>query len=79
MFSEIIVNVHPLETRIAILEENRLVELFAEKKEKNILVGNIYRGIVKNVLPGMGAAFIYIGLSRTAFLHFRDINPIVLC
>ncbi|MBL7149953.1 MAG: Rne/Rng family ribonuclease [Candidatus Cloacimonetes bacterium] len=75
MFSEIIVNVHPSETRIAILEENRLVELFAEKKEKNILVGNIYKGIVRNVLPGMGAAFIDIGLSRTAFLHFKDINP----
>lgn len=75
MFSEIIVNVHPLETRIAILEDNKLLELFAEKKEKEILVGNIYKGIVRNVLPGMGAAFIDIGLSRTAFLHFKDINP----
>ncbi|RLC54247.1 MAG: ribonuclease E/G [Candidatus Cloacimonadota bacterium] len=74
MFNEIIVNVHAFETRVAILEDNKLVELFAEKKEKKLLVGNIYKGIVKNVLPGMGAAFLDIGLARTAFLHFKDID-----
>ncbi|MBN1327438.1 MAG: Rne/Rng family ribonuclease [Candidatus Cloacimonetes bacterium] len=74
MFSEIIVNVQTLEKRIAIMEDNRLVELFAEKKEQDVLTGNIYKGIVKNVLPGMGAAFIDIGLSRTAFLHYKDIE-----
>ncbi len=78
MFSEIIINVHPLETRIAILEDNKLVELFAEKKEQEILVGNIYKGIIRNVLPGLGAAFIDIGLSRTAFLHYKDIDPSLL-
>ncbi|HPR17614.1 MAG TPA: Rne/Rng family ribonuclease [Candidatus Cloacimonadota bacterium] len=75
MFCEIIVNVNLFETRIAILEDDKLVELFAEKKEKELIVGNIYKGIVKNVLPGMGAAFIDIGLARTAFLHFKDIDP----
>lgn len=75
MFCEIIVNVSPFEKRVAILEDNKLVELFAEKKEKKMLVGNIYKGIVKNVLPGMGAAFVDIGLARTAFLHFKDIDP----
>ena len=78
MFNELIVNYGLFEKRIALLEDNRLVELFAETKEYQILVGNIYVGIVKNVLPGMGAAFIDIGLSRTAFLHFTDIDSMSL-
>ena len=78
MFNEIIINVHPYEKRIAILEDNKLVELFAEKKEQEIFTGNIYLGIIKNVLPGMGAAFIDIGLNRTAFLHYRDLEPAFL-
>ncbi|MDP2173832.1 MAG: Rne/Rng family ribonuclease [Candidatus Cloacimonadaceae bacterium] len=71
--SEIIVNVHPLEKRVAVLEDNRLVELFVERMDKQNIVGNIYKGTVKDVLPGMGAAFIEIGLDRTAFLHYSDI------
>lgn len=71
--SEIIVNVHPLEKRVAVLEDNRLVELFVERQDKQNIVGNIYKGTVKDVLPGMGAAFIEIGLDRTAFLHYSDI------
>jgi ribonuclease G len=73
MLNEIIINVHPLETRVAITENSRLVELLVEKKEKANVVGNIYKGIVKDVLPGMGAAFIDVGLERTAFLHYSDI------
>ena len=75
MFNEIIVNVHSFEKRIAILEDNKLVELFTEKKEQQLVIGNIYKGIIKNVLPGMGAAFVEIGLNRTAFLHFKDLDP----
>lgn len=71
--TEIIINVHPLEKRVAVLEDNRLVELFVEKKDHQNPVGNIYKGTVKDVLPGMGAAFIEIGLERTAFLHYSDI------
>lgn len=71
--TEIIVNVHPLEKRVAVLEDNRLVELFVERKDRQNIVGNIYKGTVKDVLPGMGAAFIEIGLDRTAFLHYSDI------
>ena len=70
--TEIIVNVHPSK-RVAVLEDNRLVELFVERREQQNIVGNIYKGIVKDVLPGMGAAFIEIGLERTAFLHYSDI------
>ncbi len=73
MFTEIIVNVHPLEKRIALMEDNQLVELFVEKDKNQNIVGNIYKGFVKDVLPGMGAAFIDIGLERTAFLHYSDI------
>ena len=67
--TEIIVDVHPLEKRVAVLEDNKLVELFVERKDRQNIVGNIYKGHVKDVLPGMGAAFIEIGLERTAFLH----------
>ncbi len=75
MYSEIIINTHFYETRVAILEDSKLVELFTEKKDQELLVGNIYKGIVKDVLPGMGAAFLDIGLNRTAFLHYKDIDP----
>jgi ribonuclease G len=74
IFCEIVVNCHELETRIAILENHQLVEFYTEKQKGQSIVGNIYKGIVKNVLPGMGAAFIDIGLKRTAFLPYADIN-----
>jgi ribonuclease G len=74
IFCEIVVNCHELETRIAILENHQLVEFYTEKQKGQSIVGNIYKGIVKNVLPGMGAAFIDIGLKRTAFLPYSDVN-----
>ena len=74
MFSEIVLNIQPLEKRMALLEENQLVELYVEKEKKMNYVGNIYKGIVKNILPGMGAAFVDIGLDRTAFLHYTDLS-----
>ena len=72
---EILINVTPRETRVAILENGVLQEIFIERKSKLGLVGNIYKGKVSRVLPGMQAAFIEIGLSRTAFLHASDIVP----
>jgi len=74
IFNEIIVNSSLMEKRIAILEDHNLTELYTEKVEKQQITGNIYLGTVKNVLPGMGAAFLDIGLDRTAFLHFKDID-----
>ncbi|MEA1972867.1 MAG: Rne/Rng family ribonuclease [Candidatus Cloacimonadota bacterium] len=73
MFNEIVVNVHPFETRVAIIENNKLVELFVENKKNEDIVGNIYKGRVKDVLPGMGASFIELGLNRTAFLPYNEI------
>jgi ribonuclease G len=71
--TEIIVNVTNRETRIALLEEGQLMEYRVEREER--VVGSIFKGIVQNVLPGMDAAFVDIGLERNAFLHVGDILP----
>lgn len=68
----IIVNVMPEETRIAVKENNRLASLELERPSHSHLVGNIYKGIVQNVLPGMQAAFVDIGQSKNAFLYIGD-------
>jgi ribonuclease G len=70
---EIIVNVSNRETRIAMLEEGELMEYRVEREER--VVGSIFKGIVQNVLPGMDAAFVDIGLERNAFLYVADILP----
>lgn len=73
MNKQIIVNVTPRETRIAVVENGQLMELRVEREER--VVGSIYKGIVQNVLPGMDAAFVDIGLERNAFLYVADILP----
>jgi ribonuclease G len=73
MSTEMVVNVSPRETRAALLENGVLQELFVERASKLGLTGNLYQGRVSRVLPGMQAAFIDIGLERTAFLHVSDI------
>jgi ribonuclease G len=74
MKKEIIINSTNEETRIAIVEEAQLVELFVERPEAERMVGDIYKGKVSRVLPGMQAAFIDIGLEQNAFLHFSDVS-----
>jgi len=74
MSEEILVNVTPRETRVALLENGVLQEIFIERALRRGLVGNIYRGKVVRVLPGMQAAFVEIGLERAAFLHASDIQ-----
>ena len=69
MFREIVINVDPNETRIAVLEDTKLVELFVERADDRRLVGDIFKGKVNAVLPGIQAAFLEIGLPKTAFLH----------
>src|ERR1700749_4815992 len=73
MAKEIIVNVAHRETRIAVLDEKQLVELHVEREQR--VVGNLYKAKVDNVLPGMDAAFVEIGLERNAFLYVADILP----
>ena len=72
MASEILISSDPWENRVAILEDGVLAELYVEREEK--VIGSIYKGKVQNVLPGMGAAFVDIGLGRNAFLYVDDIN-----
>ena len=69
---EILINITPQETRVAILENGMLHELYIERSRSRGLVGNVYKGRVARVLPGMEAAFIEVGLERAAFLHVSD-------
>ena len=73
MSEEILINVTPQETRVAYVENGALQEVHIERERKRGLVGNIYKGKVVRVLPGMQAAFLDVGLERTAFLHVSDI------
>ncbi|HID96848.1 MAG TPA: Rne/Rng family ribonuclease [Thermodesulfobacteriaceae bacterium] len=73
MNSELIVNASPWETRIALLENSTVVEFHVERVAEKGYVGNIYKGRVVRVLPGMQAAFVDVGLKRTAFLYVTDV------
>ncbi|MGH8274726.1 MAG: Rne/Rng family ribonuclease [Gammaproteobacteria bacterium] len=72
MSSEILVNVMPWETRAAIVEHGLAQEVYIERPRRRGLVGNVYKGRVARLMPGMQAAFIDIGEERTAFLHAGD-------
>ncbi|GAB3027410.1 ribonuclease G [Bowmanella dokdonensis] len=73
MSAELLINVTPSESRVALIENGILQEIHVERHTKRGLVGNIYRGKVSRVLPGMQAAFVDIGLEKAAFLHASDI------
>lgn len=74
--NEIIINHNPHETRVAVLQGGRLVEFYLERPKDRGISGNIYKGKVVRVLPGMQAAFVEIGLERTAFLHATDVYEV---
>ena len=74
MSEEILINVTPPEVRVAVIENGVLQELIIERDKQQGLVGNIYKGKVCRVLPGMQAAFVDIGLERAAFLHLSDFS-----
>jgi ribonuclease G len=73
MSAELLINVTPRETRVALTENGILQELFIERANRRGLVGNVYKGRICRVLPGMQAAFVDIGLDRAAFLHASDV------
>ena len=75
MFKEMLVQYNDHETSAAVIENNQLVEFYLERNVSHRLVGNIYKGKVENVLPGMQAAFIDIGLERNAFLYVQEATP----
>lgn len=74
MSEELLINVTPQETRVATVENGMLTEIWVERVRKIGLVGTIFQGTVKRVLPGMEAAFIDIGLEKAAFLHVSDLR-----
>ncbi|MFC1866589.1 ribonuclease E/G [Thermodesulfobacteriota bacterium] len=78
MTNELIINTRPHETRVALVENGIVVELHIERKTGQELIGNIYRGRVVRVLPGMQAAFVDIGQDRTAFLYVSDVHKDIL-
>jgi len=73
MSEELLINVTPQETRVATVENGMLSDIWIERQEKLGLVGTIFQGTVKRVLPGMEAAFVDIGLEKAAFLHVSDL------
>ena len=74
MPSEILINSSSREIRVALIENNQLAELFIEHQAHKGIVGNIYKGKVSKVLPGMQVAFVDMGLDKAGFLCANDIN-----
>jgi ribonuclease G len=74
MLKELVVNVAPHETRMALLENSAVVEAFMERQDEASIVGNIYKGRVQRVLPGMQAAFVDIGFDNAAFIYVSDVQ-----
>lgn len=79
MTTELLVNITPSETRVAYIDDGILQEIHIERGSKRGIVGNIYKGRVSRVLPGMQAAFVDIGLDKAAFLHASDIMQHTEC
>ena len=73
MNKEMIISTNGHETRVAILEDDLLAELFVERERNRGVVGNVYKGRVSKVLPGMQSAFVDIGLERDGFLYVSDV------
>ena len=73
MTEEILVNITPQETRVALIAQGIVQELHIERSQSRGIVGNVYLGKVTRVLPGMQSAFIDIGLDKAAFLHVADL------
>src|SRR6266478_2131056 len=72
MSKELFVSSTPHETKVAIVEEDQLAEIYFERENEYTLAGSIYKGKVTRVLPGMQSAFVEIGLERDAFLYVTD-------
>ncbi|MBU0984659.1 MAG: Rne/Rng family ribonuclease [candidate division Zixibacteria bacterium] len=76
MKKELVISSTEFETRLAMIENGRLVELQVERPDSDRMVGDIYKGNIKTVLPGMQAAFVDIGMERAAYLHSSDIGKV---
>lgn len=76
MKTEILVNTTEYETRVAILEDDKLVELQVDRADTERIAGDIYKGVIRTVLPGMQAAFVDIGMEKAAYLHSSDVGKV---
>ncbi len=74
MKKQVLINVEDADIRVAILENGELTRLFVETDESKTIVGNIYKGKVESIVPGLKAVFVDIGQERNAFLHFSDVH-----
>ena len=74
MATELVINATSHETRIALIENGTIAELHIERTREKGIIGNIYKGRVIRVLPGMQAAFVDIGLEKAAFMHVSDLS-----
>lgn len=74
MNSELVINVNPKEVSLAVLEDQKLVELHREKRSLSFSVGDIYLGKIRKVMPGLNAAFVDVGYKKDAFLHYFDLG-----
>ena len=72
MNKKLLIDVQQRRTKVALVENSQLVEFHVEKSDSYNIVGNIYKGRVMNVLPGMQAAFVDVGLEKNAFLYVGD-------
>lgn len=75
---KVLINAEERELRVAILEDDQLVELYIESLDDKSILNNIYKGRIEGIIPGLKAAFVNIGLERNAFLHFDDVRPDLL-
>ena len=75
MNKELIINSHPSEVDIVLLEDKKLVELHKEQRNNNYVVGDVYLGKVRKIILGLNAAFIDVGYEKDAFLHYLDLGP----
>ena len=73
MYKQLIINVAEHETRVALLEDGEIAEFYIDRGDDSDIAGNIYKGRVLRVLPGMQAAFVNIGLSQAAFIYVDDV------
>lgn len=73
--SKILININKYQARVSLLEENKLAEFYIEQTESQRLIGNIYLGVVRNIVPAIQAAFVDIGIEVNAFLHINEIIP----
>ncbi|MEN6627294.1 MAG: Rne/Rng family ribonuclease [Candidatus Sumerlaeia bacterium] len=75
MLKQVLINREELDLRVAVMEDGTLAELFIENAAAQSIIGNIYKGRVESIVPGLRAVFVNIGMEKNAFLHFNDVLP----